>query len=121
MENKPRYVDEIFHFPGHWEMPSLCGVQIRRREEGVTVILTELYQENPGSSVTGMVEAVATGVVKRYSLEPEKTEFIVHNPERSSKYEFFSEMFYRAKMQWDGEKYCDVFWEKLEGLPITED
>lgn len=78
------------------------------------VILTELYEENPGSSVTGMVEAVATGVVKRYSLPPDCTEFIVHNPERSSRYEFFAEMFYRAKMQWDGEGYRDVEWEKVE-------
>lgn len=101
-------------------MPSICGIQIRKSDEGTQVILTEMYEENPGNSVTEMVEAVATGVVKRYSLEPEKTEFIVHNPERSSKYEFFSEMFYRAKMRWDGESYMDVEWEKLERFPISD-
>jgi hypothetical protein len=114
MEEKKKYIDEIFHFKGKWEMPSLCGVYIRKKEQGTLVILTEMYEENPGSSVTGMVEPIATEVVGKYNIDPVAAEFIVHNPERSSKYEFFAEMFYRAKMQWDGEKYLGVEWEKIE-------
>ena len=116
MEEKKKYIDEVFHFKGKWEMPSLCGLYIRKQENGTLVILTEMYEENPGSSVTGMVEAIATEVVKKYRIDPLTAGFIVHNPERSSKYEFFAEMFYRAEMHWDGERYSGVEWEKIERL-----
>jgi len=112
MEAKIKYVDEIFHFSGKWEMPSLCGIQIRKKDNGTLVILTELYEQNPGSSVTGMIEAVATEVVKHYGIPPETAVFIVHNPERSSHHEFFAETFYYARLKWDGEKYSYPEWEK---------
>lgn len=120
MEAARKYVDEIFHFSGKWEMPSLCGLQIRREPGRTLVVLTEMYEENPGNSVTGMVEQVATEVVEKFDISPTSAEFIVHNPQRSNKYEFFAETFYRAEMKWDGEKYKDVEWEKLEGLPIGD-
>ena len=116
MAEKSIHIDEVFHFRGKWEMPSLCGLQVRERDGGVLVILTELYEENPGSSVTGMVEQVATEVVRRLGLTPEAATFIVHNPQRGNKYEFYAESFYTARMRWDGGKYVDVVWEKREGI-----
>jgi hypothetical protein len=118
MTEKLTYIDEIFHFSGKWEMPSLCGVYIRRKDYGTLVVLTEMYEENPGSSVTGLVEIVATEVVNKYGIDPMTAVFIVHNPERSSKYEFFAEMFYKANMRWDGEKFVEVDWEKVEKCPM---
>jgi hypothetical protein len=118
MEGK-KYLDEIHHFPGKWEMPSLCGLMIQKKVYGALIILTELYEENPGSSVTGMVEQVATGLVENYRLDPHGAKFIVHNPERSSRYEFFAETFYRAEMQWDGKKYFAVEWVRLEAEEIS--
>lgn len=118
MEHERKYMDEVCHFSGHWGMPSLCGLMIRRREQGAVVVFTEMYEENPGSSVTGMIESLASEIVKRYGLDAESVEFIVHNPERSSRYEFFAETFYRAKMLWNGEKFHTVTWERLEELTI---
>ena len=119
MEEKKKYIDEVYHFNGKWEMPSLCGLWIRRKEDGTLIILTELYEENPGSSVTGMIEIVAAEVVKKYQIDPSTAVFIVHNPERSSRYEFFAEMFYRAKMRWNVDRYQDLDWEKLAGIDVT--
>lgn len=119
MEEKQKYIDEIYHFNGKWEMPSLCGVWIRKKEDKTLVILTEMYEENPGSSVTGMVSTVAAEVVKKYQIDPEEAVFIVHNPERSSKYEFFAESFYRAEMEWDGSAYKSLKWVKLDGNILT--
>jgi len=113
MEEKKKYIDEIFHFSGKWEMPSLCGLWIRRKDNETLVILTEMYEENPGSSVTGMVAIVAAEVVKKYDIDPETAVFIVHNPERSSKYEFFAESFYQAVMKWDGNAYKSLKWLKV--------
>lgn len=119
MEEKRKYVDEIYHFKGKWEMPSLCGLMIRRNDSGSTVILTELYEENPGSSVTGMIEILAGEIVKNYTITPETAVFIVRNPERSSRYEFFAETTYRAKMNWDGEKFKGLEWEKLGEIAFS--
>ncbi|MBW6460052.1 MAG: hypothetical protein K0B08_05710 [Bacteroidales bacterium] len=107
-----KYVDAIFHFSGKWDMPSLCGIQIRKMDNRMLVILTELYEQNPGSSVTGLIGSVAGEVVKHYGIPPETAVFIVHNPERSAHHEFFAETFYFAHMKWDGEKYSYPEWEK---------
>ena len=112
MDEHIKYVDEIFHFSGEWDMPSLCGIQIRKKDAGTLVILTELYEQNPGSSVTGMIVSIAAEVVKHYGIPPETATFIVHNPERSKRHEFFAETFYFAHMKWDGEKYSHPEWEK---------
>ncbi len=116
MEEKKKYIDEIYHFKGKWEMPSLCGIYIRSNDRETVVVLTELYEENPGNSVTGLVEQVSAEIVGKYNLDPHKTVFYVHNPERSSKYEFFAEMFYQAHMKWDGERFTDLDWEKVAGI-----
>ena len=116
--DKTNFTEEIYHFSGQWEMPSLCGLMIRQDESGTLVLLTELYEENPGSSVTGMIEQLATRIVNERGLRPGSCEFIVHNPERSSRYEFFAETFYKAEMKWDGERYGDLRWVKLEDWKI---
>lgn len=113
MEKRDQYIDEIFHFQGKWEMPSLCGLIIRKKDDRDIVILSELYQENPGSSVTDMIEILAGLIVQKYNLDPEKAVFIVRNPERSAHYEFFAETFHQAHMTWDGEIFSGLSWEKV--------
>jgi len=46
------YYDEIFDFSGQWGMPSKCGLKILKKRNKNIVIVTEMYQENPGTSVT---------------------------------------------------------------------
>lgn len=114
MEEKQKYIDEICHFKGKWEMPSLCGLMIRKSTTQTIIIFTELYEENPGSSVTDMIEILAGEIIKKNNIVPETAIFIIRNPERSARYTFFAETFYRAKMNWDGEKFVGLVWEKLE-------
>ena len=52
MKVSPTYYDEQFPFRGQWDMESLCGLKIRKVDGKTYVIVTELYQENPGTSVT---------------------------------------------------------------------
>lgn len=116
MEDVNEYIDETWHFTGKWEMPSLCGLAIRKFNEVDCVLLTELYQENPGSSVTEMITTVAPEIAAKYNLDPGKTEFIVRNPERSAHYSFFAETFHRAVMAWNGEIFVLIRWEKIKGF-----
>ena len=52
MKVPKEYYDEIFTFRGTWDEPSCCGLKIRRQGVKTYVIVTELYQENPGTSIT---------------------------------------------------------------------
>ena len=118
MEKRDQYIDEIFHFQGKWEMPSLCGLKIVEKDGNHLIILTELYTENPGSSATDIIEVLAGLIVKKFNLDPEKSVFIVRNPERSAHYEFFAETFHRAHLNWDGGRFTGVAWEKVEGIDL---
>jgi hypothetical protein len=119
MEKPDQYIDEIFHFQGKWEMPSLCGLMILKKDDRDIVMFTELYQENPGSSVTDTIEILAGLIVQQYNLDPEKAVFIVRNPERSAHYEFFAETFHRARMHWDGERFSGLVWEKVNPFGVS--
>ena len=116
MREHQKYIDEIYHFKGKWEMPSLCGLKILKKADNHIIILTELYEENPGSSVTDMIETLAKEIISKYAIEPESAVFIVRNPERSSHYTFFAETFHHALMNWDGEKFTGLDWEKAKGI-----
>lgn len=114
MEKKDEYIDEIYHFKGKWEMPSLCGLMIRKNDSNPVIILTELYAENPGSSVTDVIGTLAGELVKKFAIPAETAIFVVRNPQRSVHYNFYAESFHRARMHWDGERYVGLRWERLE-------
>ena len=52
MKVPEHYYDEIFDFAGQWDVPSRCGLKIRDYKGKKIIIVTELYQENTGTSVT---------------------------------------------------------------------
>ncbi len=118
MDKPDKYIDEIFHFQGKWEMPSLCGLKILDKNDNHIIILTELYTENPGSSATDMIEMLAGLIVHKFNLDPEKSVFIVRNPERSAHYEFFAETFHQAHLIWDGERFTGLAWEKVGNIDV---
>src|SRR5574344_176323 len=46
------YYDHIFHFLDKWETPSLFGLKMTTYQDKTIILVTELYQTNPGTSVT---------------------------------------------------------------------
>ena len=69
MKVSPDYYDEIFDFKGEWDMPSSCGLKIRESEGRQYVIVTELYQDNPGTSVTYAGQRLAEQICQAKGLE----------------------------------------------------
>ena len=66
-----KYYDEVFDFSGQWDVPSKCGLKlIGRPGQPVTVIVTELYQDNPGTSVTAAGYMLARQIFERKQLVP---------------------------------------------------
>ena len=96
MKVSPDYYDEIFEFAGEWDMPSSCGLKIRSREGKTYVIVTELYQDNPGTSVTYAGRKLAEQICNAKNLDINNIVYIECNPDTNSKLSFYDEEFFEV-------------------------
>ena len=108
-----KYIDQIYHFKGAWDVPSFCGLKIKAKKDKTIVVLTELYDSNTGSSVTSWIDKLATELTKTFEIDPEKLILIEHNPDRKSSLEFFKETFNLVSFEWDGEKFINPSWKRI--------
>jgi hypothetical protein len=107
------YIDQIYHFKGAWDVPSFCGLKIIDRKDKIIVVVTELYDSNPGSSVTSWIDKLATGLIREIEIEPEKLILIEHNPDRKSSLEFFKETFDLVSFKRNGERLTNPSWKRI--------
>ena len=91
MKVSPEYYDEIFDFKGQWDMPSCCGLKIRHINGVPHIIVTELYQDNPGTSVTYAGESLARQICDIKGLKLEECVYIECTPDTNSKLSFYDE------------------------------
>jgi len=96
MKVPERYYDEIFHFKGQWDMPSVCGLKIIHRENATYVVATELYQDNPGTSVTYAGRSLAMQICQAKGLNPDGIVYLQCNPDTNSKLSFYDEAFFEV-------------------------
>ncbi|MDR1586044.1 MAG: hypothetical protein LBS57_01165 [Treponema sp.] len=96
MKVSEKYYDEIFNFKGQWDMPSCCGLKVLRKQGGTFVIVTELYQENPGTSVTSAGRSLADQVCGAKNLKLEEIVYLECNPDTNSKLSFYDEEFFEV-------------------------
>lgn len=120
MISEAKYIDQIYHFKGAWDVPSFCGLKIIAKKDKTIVILTELYDSNPGSSVTSWIDKLATELIRKFEIVPEKLILIEHNPDRKSSLEFFKETFDLVSFEWNGEKFISPSWKRLTLDQILE-
>ena len=90
-----KYYDEIFNFKGQWDVPSRCGLKIIKREK-TSVIVTELYQDNPGTSVTNAGKILAEQICQDKNLDMNEIVYIECNPDTNSKLSFYDEEFFEV-------------------------
>ena len=90
-----KYYDEVFDFKGQWDMPSRCGLKILRREKTV-VIVTELYQDNPGTSITAAGKSLAEQICRDKGLDISKIMYLECSPDTDSKLSFYDEEFFEV-------------------------
>ena len=88
-----KYYDEIFDFKGQWDMPSRCGLKVLRREKTV-VIVTELYQDNPGTSITAAGHILAEQICRAKGLDLDTITYLECSPDTDSKLSFYDEKFF---------------------------
>jgi hypothetical protein len=108
------YFDKVYDFKGQWDVPSCCGIKIINQPEKTIVIATELYAENPGTSVTSYCAQLAGIICKEYSVSPENLVLIVHDPNSKSKLTFMNGFFYKVDLIWDGTKFVQPKWNQID-------
>ncbi|MDR2119682.1 MAG: hypothetical protein LBP64_02230 [Tannerella sp.] len=91
-----KYYDEIFDFRGQWDMPSKCGLRIIRKAGKAFVIVTELYQDNPGTSVTYAGQSLACQICEAKGLNPAEIVYLECNPDTNSKLSFYDEEYFEV-------------------------
>lgn len=101
MKVSEKYYDEIFAFAGEWDMPSTCGLKIRKAGSQTYVIVTELYQDNPGTSVTSAGRSLADQICVAKGLDLDKIVYLECNPNTNSKLSFYDEAYFQVDFQAD--------------------
>lgn len=96
MKVSEEYYDEIFEFKGQWDMPSCCGLKIRKKMDKTYIIVTELYQDNPGTSVTYAAKYLADQICQSKKLDMKECVYIECAPNTNSKLSFYDEEYYQV-------------------------
>lgn len=91
MKVPEKYYDEIFEFAGQWDMPSACGLKTIVKNDKTYIITTELYQENPGSSITYTGGSLIKQICDRKGHDINNIVYIECNPNTNSKLSFYDE------------------------------
>jgi len=115
-----RFVDTLYEFKCLWDRPSKCGLKIIEGSEKLLVIFTELYNDNPGTSITNASALLATQFLKERNLDPQKVIFVEHTPDNTSKLSFYDEAFYIVTYNWTGDAFENPVWEQV-GLDRIEE
>ena len=110
-----KYMNSYYDFKGLWDSPSKCGLLTVKKKDGQTVaIVTEIYRQNPGTAVTECVETLASQLLAESRATPENFIFIEHSPDLRSKLTFYGETFDRVSFDWDGNRFTNPQWKRLE-------
>ena len=96
MKVSETYYNEIFDFAGQWDIPSKCGLKIIEKEGRKYVIVIELYQENPGTSVTYAGKSLALQICEKKGLSLENIVYLECTPDTNSVLSFYDEQYFEV-------------------------
>jgi hypothetical protein len=97
MKVPEKYYDEIFDFKGQWDMPSRCGLKIVNNVDKILVIATELYQDNPGTTVAAAGKNLALQICAAKNLNLDEIVYLQCNPCTNSKLSFYEEEYFEVQ------------------------
>ena len=106
-------IDTIFEFTGSWGIASKCGLKHFSFNGKDCVLVSELYKDNPGTSITQVTTSLAMQVCKKLDIDPENLIYIEHCPDMNSKLSFYSEEFYKVTFELNDGKFINPSWHML--------
>ena len=114
MESKvDNYQDQIYHFKGLWDVPSICGLKIVKKREKTIVIATDLFEDNPGTSITEWNAKLAKQICDENEIDYTGLIYIEHTPDKKTKLSFNQESFYKVKFDVTKDKFENPQWQEL--------
>ncbi len=113
MADDDKYTDRIYHFKGKWDVPGICGLKVVEKPDKTIVIATNLYDKNPGTSISRWSAQLATAICNDLKIEPRKLLFIEHNPDIQSKLDFYKETFDVVTFQWEEDHFTKPEWKRI--------
>jgi acetyl esterase/lipase len=119
MKVTDKYYDEVFDFKGQWDVPSRCGLRVITKQGKVVVIATELYQDNPGTSVTAAGRSLAQQICAAKGLSLADITYLECNPDMNSKLSFYQEEYFEVSFK-DNQQpaYRLLTAEEVDGLSL---
>ncbi len=105
---------EFMDFKGIWDLPSKCGLRLINKGDQQVVIVTELYQHNPGSSITTVSASLAMQIVEKYHLDTAKLVYVESSPDMHSKLSFYDEEYYLVNFDLIDGILGNPKWKKLK-------
>ena len=115
-----KYMDFEYHFKGKWDVPGICGLKVVRKTKKTIVIATNLYENNPGTSISRWSAQLATAICKDLKIDPEHLFFIEHNPDRQSKLDFYKETFDIVEFDLDGDLFTNPRWRRISKKEVDD-
>ncbi len=113
MQTSFKEIDELFEFRGLWDIPSKCGLKIIQQKDRYIVMVSELYQDNPGTSITQATSTLAKQICEVYNLPKKEIIYIEHNPDMNSKLSFYDEEFYLVEFDMNDDSFVNPKWAQL--------
>jgi hypothetical protein len=120
MQTIGKYIDQYFDFLGEWELPSKCGLSIFDKDNKKVIIVTELYQDNPGTSVTYVSSSLAMQICEKFNINPAEIIYIESCPDMNSKLSFYKEKNYLVNFDFSDEKLSNPQYKELEEKEMNE-
>lgn len=115
MKVSEKYYDEVFDFVGQWDLLSKCGLKIIENKGNKIVIVTELYQDNPGTSVTYAGGSLAKQICEKKEFNMAEITYVECNPDTNSKLSFYDEEFFEVKFDINNGEFTNPRYRKLTG------
>ncbi|MCL2502279.1 MAG: hypothetical protein FWE99_04025 [Bacteroidales bacterium] len=103
----------IFEFKGLWDLPSKCGLRIWKQGERPILMVSELYKDNPGTSIAQVSASLCMQICRAYDLDYSRVIYIEHNPDMQSKLSFYDEELFLVHFETDGAGLQNPSWERL--------
>ena len=117
MKVPKEYYDEVFKFKDQWGVPSACGLKVRSKNGKIYVIVTELYQENPGNSITYAGRTLADQICQEKGLILKDVTYIECAPDTNSKLSFYDEEYFAVDFDADPQhKYHQIDSEEIKEI-----
>lgn len=122
MKVSSEYFDEVFPFKGQWDMPSSCGLKIRKTDGVTYIIVTELYQDNPGTSVTYAGKSLAMQICEAKGLDLTQCRYVECTPNTNSKLSFYDEEYFLVDFDRDeSDRYRRLSQEEVNKMLNAKD